>query len=443
MYSVLYAAPATTIAGLTTGKLERVGAVIRDTTTKKVVCHMRETSAIPSSTSFLGQGLPPQLQQVMGFAFPAISMLNLGATVAFGAATLHKLNKIDQKLDRISEKLDVVEAKIDELSAKVQKIAWAVDIGFASTLRALGILERFAEAEIIGQLTSAAQSAWSCQFLEPGSPQRMMRIENALSNVGVATERLAHITYSELEAARETIQKSRAKKPSLKVSEDVFKALMRMRQLTVACGVRANIMCESGDLFSGAALTKNHSERLGSLLKDIGQTYLNVGKLDVYSQLSDSSLADAIPASRLDYWTKRFDPSVGGALGLMDALRRGGALGMRSPEVADKEFDDALTGGLRSLSWAMSTVASSDSRGDSKSVKKAKAADPTVVGFFDLVDSCWEDVDRLSGYALEMDLASKETSSWQEYRESLLLEEIPDEAPIVFFAKERSESLVA
>lgn len=443
MYSVLFEPPASAIAGLTTGKLERIGAVIRDTNTKKIAYQMRETSAVPSSTRFLGQGLPPQLQQAMGLAFPAVSMLNLGATVAFGAATLHKLNKIDQKLDRISEKLDVVEAKIDELSAKVQKIAWAVDIGFASTLRALGILERFAEAEIIGQLTSAAQSAWSCQFLEPGSPQRMMRIENALSNVGVATERLAHIAYSELEAALESIQKSRAKKPSLKVNEDVFKALMRMRQLAVACSVRANIMCESGDLFSGAALTKNHSERLGSVLKDIGQAYLNVGKLDVYKQLTDSSLADAIPASRLDYWTKRFDPSVDGALGLMDALRRNGDFSARSSDVDEETTNDPLVNAIFGVSAALGGFSRPTPESEPKNRKKAKAADPTVVGFFDLVDSCWEDVDRLSGYALEMDLASKEASSWQEYRECLLLEEIPDETPIVFFSRERGETLAA
>lgn len=80
----------------------------------------------------------------------------------------------------------------------------------------------------------------------------MMRIENALSNVSVATERLAHITYSELEAARETIQDPR-KETILEGKRRRFKALMRMRQLAVACGVRANIMCESGDLFSGYA----------------------------------------------------------------------------------------------------------------------------------------------------------------------------------------------
>lgn len=441
-YSVQFEPPTSAIAGLVTGKLHRVGALIKDSNTGRIVHVMRESGAVPSSSTLLAQGLPGQLQQALGLACPAVSMLNLGATVAFGAATLHKLNKIDKKLDQISEKLDVVEAKIDELSAKVQKIAWAVDVGFASTLRALGILERFAEADIIGQLTAGAQAAWSCQFLEPGGPQRMMRIEHALSQVGAATERLAFVTYAELEAAREGILKSRTKKPSLKVGDDVIKGLMRLRQLSVACSIRANIMAETGDLYAATALTKGHSKRLNELLTEIGKAYLNVGKFDVYRQLISPSLADSIPTSRLDYWTNRFDPEIGGAFGLMDALRRENAFGSGQESEAYDEISDPIMKGLFAGLSAVGQMAS-ESKKEIKPNKKVKTAAPAVIGFFDLMDSCWEDVDRLSGYALEMEFASNNSDSWQSYRESLMLDHIPDEANLAFFTQNESATVPA
>lgn len=436
MYRVLFEPPTDAIAGLATGQLERVGSVIRHAGSGRIAYHLREVSAIPTST-FPIKGLPPTIQQHLGLASSATSVLNLGATVAFGAATIHKLNKIDRKMDRIIEKLDVMESKLDELNLKVQKLSWAVDLGFASTLRSLSVLERFGEAEIIGQLTSASQSAWSCQFLEPGSPQRMMRIENALSTVGVATERLAHIAYAELDACIEALEKSQKLNPSIQVGEDVFKALLRIRQLAVACSLRAHIMCESSDVYSAAALLKVHSARLNTLLNQLARTYLKVGELDIYQQLLSSNLSSIVPTARLDYWVNRFDPSIGGVFGLMDAIRsKGEASRTLSRTSSGSSAGDAAVQIFSGVGKFLAAASESRPANSSKN-NSVEAADSVVGGFIDLVDACWEDIDRLCGHAIEMEHASTEASSWQDYRQSLLLEDAPSEAAIAFIGKER------
>lgn len=245
MQNVVFEVPAENIIGLATGRLRRIGPVIRETETGRIVNYMRETSVLPVQNVHLASGMVPQLQNMLALASPVLPLLNLGATMAFGAATLSKLGKMDRKLDRIEQKIDIIDAKLDELSAKINRIEWAVDVGFASTLRSLGVLERYAEASINGKLTAAAQAAWSAQFLEPESTQRMVRIENALANAGEATEQLALLVYGMLESALMQIRKSRTKKASLSVGEDAVSALQRMRQLIVACSVRANILCES------------------------------------------------------------------------------------------------------------------------------------------------------------------------------------------------------
>lgn len=57
---------------------------------------LRETSASPIDTRKLPAQGPNKLLGMVGHT---ASILNLGATVAFGAATLTKLSRIEEKLD--------------------------------------------------------------------------------------------------------------------------------------------------------------------------------------------------------------------------------------------------------------------------------------------------------------------------------------------------------
>ena len=97
--------------GLALGEYYRTGGVIRDAaehTGGQIVMHLREISATPLSNS--------QFPNFLGMAGNVCSVLNLGATVAFGVAILHKLGKMDKKLNLILDNID--------------KLQWTVDMGF-------------------------------------------------------------------------------------------------------------------------------------------------------------------------------------------------------------------------------------------------------------------------------------------------------------------------
>ncbi|WP_199051939.1 hypothetical protein [Aquitalea sp. ASV15] len=74
---------------------------------------------------------------------------------------------------------------------------------------------------------------------------------------------------------------------------------------------------------------------------------------------------------------------------------------------------------------------------------KTRKPDGNQVSFFDLVDGCWEDLDRLSGSALEMESVVNGAGSWQAHLELLWLETVPDEATIAWFSCAHQEHLAA
>lgn len=398
--------------GLINGSMERIGGVVREKGSQKIVAFLRESGAVPTSSRMLGEALPQQLSQALHLNMPVPSLVTLGATVAFGAAALYKLNKIDKKLDRIGEKLDIVESKIDELNAKVDRLSWSVDVGFASTLRALGVLERSLENEIKAQLTSAAQAAWSCQFLSPESPQRMMRIEQARSIASVATERLVQTAMDKLTFTKMLLQARGEGTAMLHAGEKYpLEFLAHVRKAVIAIDLNAKIMAESGDTYAAAAIINEQYEKLRGALLSIGRAYLGVDNgegvrsLAIYGDLMNSAYADVMPTGRLDAWVMRFDPEMGGALGVYDRLRRENRLSS-SPNEDWEGYWSSEEHRTKAISFAGQ--------------------------LFDLLDTCWEGVDRLGGHAHEFSVAAKYFSSWQEYRDTVALRDIPEESPLVF-----------
>ena len=125
--------PDEVIAKLATGEYKRVGGVIQDKD-GRIVMWLKEGCLSPSSPKELPTGLPSNMGDMLKLTGAAASILNLGATIAFGMETLSRLEKIDGKLDIIVEKLD-------ELGRKIDKIQWSVDIGFANTFQSLEYLK--------------------------------------------------------------------------------------------------------------------------------------------------------------------------------------------------------------------------------------------------------------------------------------------------------------
>jgi len=109
--NVVFDVPSKIAQGLSDGSLERVGGVVRDSSSKQIVTWLQdggsEVSKVLSNPPLAG-GL-----NALAIANPMIATVNLGVSVAGFALVLNQLNRIsdqirsiEKKVDRISEKLD-------------------------------------------------------------------------------------------------------------------------------------------------------------------------------------------------------------------------------------------------------------------------------------------------------------------------------------------------
>jgi hypothetical protein len=386
------------------GTAERLGGVVRDRHSKQIIALLRETCAAPANTSALLDGMGSGMGQLFGYASQVAPMLNLGATVAFGAATMAKLGKIDRKIDALAAKLDIMDSKLDELSMQVDRLGWNVEIGFASTLRSLSLLQQSVEQEINAQLTAAAQGAWSAQFLAPESSQRMTRLEHARALVGVATERLLEDAAARFRFIDMLVDNSAdGAKPYLLLSQDSVREFFGvLRRAIVAVQLNGAIMAECGDVYAAATVQRDQARRLRTMLATIGTQFLGSGKLHIYQALMDSVYAECMPLARLEAWMGRFDPARGGLVALIAMLRNENMLGSGADEK------------------------------DMYEIARVKDAIAFCGRWFDWLDGCWEDVGRLEGNAIELELAARRGIGWQQYREMFAFDDIPDDVSLVF-----------
>ncbi len=114
--NVLFDVPALVAQGLTNGSLERVGGVVRDSSSKQVVMWLQEGGSEVSKTL----ANPPLAggANALVAANPLLATANLGVSVAGFAMVLQQLN-------RISDQIRVVEAKVDRISHKLDDQALA------------------------------------------------------------------------------------------------------------------------------------------------------------------------------------------------------------------------------------------------------------------------------------------------------------------------------
>lgn len=101
--------PVKIAGGVATGSLKRLGSVVREAGSGQIVTHLREAALQP-------QRLVGPSEMLLGFGAVS-SIINLGATVAFGVATLHKLNKIDAKLERMEDSLGRIEGTVNRIES--------------------------------------------------------------------------------------------------------------------------------------------------------------------------------------------------------------------------------------------------------------------------------------------------------------------------------------
>lgn len=92
--------------GLTSGQYERVGGVIRDSSTKQIEAWLREGPAADGIPEI--EGFPP-LQGVL----TTTSILNLGLSTMSFSIVIHRLNELERRLKDTQELLQKLDRKID------------------------------------------------------------------------------------------------------------------------------------------------------------------------------------------------------------------------------------------------------------------------------------------------------------------------------------------
>lgn len=388
------------VAGrIATGELERVGGVVRDRSSGKVVMWLRETTASPMNPE---QFPMTKLNELLRIGGHSASILNLGATVAFGVATL-------KKLSRIEGKIDVMNSKLDELNQKMQKLQWTVELGFANTLQALEGIKQYQEVELAGELNSAASLAWSCQFLEPNSNQRMTRIENALHTASNVKEKLLIHAQQEVSRATEKILERRKTDCGFSFEDEIVISMFRLRQAVAATALCASISAESDDLYTAGSKLGKELELLGNLHLALGQAALNSDE-KVYRVLLSAEFSDLMPVTRIDSWSKRYDKNENGLFGAMDLFRRN----TESPAPQFGAFWGG--GGLYGRRIADNAINANTSK------------------FVDLLDGIDSDINRLCGYQAEYKVGSDLGLNIQQYRDLFRIDEVPDRDAILFLA---------
>lgn len=419
--------PKNVAAELALGNYERVGGVVREKATGKIVTWLRETHPTAGYQTPL-QALPGM--ELLSMAGNAASIINLGATVAFGVSTLKGIRRVEDKLGQMDHKLDIMDAKLEELSARADNIQWAVDIGFAHTSQALDLIGRHQEIELMGELNSAANMAWSCQFLEPGSHQRLNRIENAFTTASNAKEKVLLHAKSEMENAIEKVVAARQSTPSFDFSEDVRNSVLRVRQAIMASTLNASIAAEADDLFTASAQISREHATLDSLVTEM----LSIAFTDneqVLQYLYRPQLSEQFSTRDLETLVLRYNKQHSTAHEIVDSLR---STGIPSDGKAARQHSTSepterkgpLIPNWRDLSAAQVLEAM-------QKIKSSPSSDTdNEIAFLQLAEGVSEELDRMKGYGLEYQAGQSLVSSMQEYRELTSVDEIPDQAGIYF-----------
>jgi len=110
--NVVFDVPAQVAQGLLNGSLERVGGVVRDSSSKQVVMWLQEGGSEVSKA--LSQ--PPLAggAKALAMANPLLATANLGVSVAGFALVLQQLNRISDQIRSVEAKVDRVNHKLDD-----------------------------------------------------------------------------------------------------------------------------------------------------------------------------------------------------------------------------------------------------------------------------------------------------------------------------------------
>ena len=149
--NVLFDVPALVAQGLMNGSLERVGGVVRDSSSKQVVMWLQEGGSEVSKAL----ANPPLAggANALAAANPLLATANLGVSVAGFAMVLQLLN-------RVSDQIRAVEAKVDRISHKLDDQALAqLKAGINACQNAVELNDPTLRIQMAGQALTTLHAA--------------------------------------------------------------------------------------------------------------------------------------------------------------------------------------------------------------------------------------------------------------------------------------------
>jgi hypothetical protein len=149
--SVVFDVPALVAQGLMNGSLERVGGVVRDSSSKQVVMWLQEGGSEASKAL----ARPPLAggANALAAANPLLATANLGVSIAGFALVLQQLN-------RISDQIRAVEAKVDRVSHKLDDQALAqLKAGINACQNAVELQDPTLRIQMAGQALTTLHAA--------------------------------------------------------------------------------------------------------------------------------------------------------------------------------------------------------------------------------------------------------------------------------------------
>ena len=110
--NVVFDVPALVAQGLLNGSLERVGGLVRDSSSKQVVMWLQEGGSEVSKAL----SNPPMAggANALAAANPLLATANLGVSVAGFAMVLQQLNRISDQIRKVEAKVDRISHKLDD-----------------------------------------------------------------------------------------------------------------------------------------------------------------------------------------------------------------------------------------------------------------------------------------------------------------------------------------
>lgn len=199
--NVLFDVPALVAQGLMNGSLERVGGVVRDSSSKQVVMWLQEGGSEVSKAL----ANPPMAggANALAAANPLLATANLGVSVAGFAMVLQQLN-------RISDQIRAVEAKVDRISHKLDDQALAqLKAGINACQNAVELNDPTLQIQMAGQaLTTlhAARQFFNQQVVRSAGKAEASSAEYVgLAFVALAAEVQTYLQLDEGEKAARTL----------------------------------------------------------------------------------------------------------------------------------------------------------------------------------------------------------------------------------------------